>query len=230
MSPPHTLLWFVAASIVVASANVAPRAPDACAVIGGKKWVSPREVRACYRSFRVVEEEKANIIDVISKMAAFHTSTNYQIKAPEPFASEVHEDLLGSLQRIRNQKYASDYELHIDFSRTLKRLNDGHIAWVNNCYDSLFVNYLPTPLSLITDAKGVQNVHIAYEAFDVASAEFPDQIDFWQNALPGKLKGNLKSLSGAKILLINGRPPFDAVHANALITGSYQSYATRQNS
>lgn len=81
----------------------------------------------------------------------------------------------------------------------------------------------------------------------MASAEFPDQIDLWQNSLIGPLKGNLASvsttipfhlrllevssqLSGAKVLLINGRPPFDAVDANTEITGSFQGLGTRQNS
>lgn len=50
-----------------------------------------------------------------------------------------------------------------------------------------FINYLPTPLVLLTDSQGNQNVHIAPEAFAVASAELPDQIDFWQSATHGKL-------------------------------------------
>ena len=35
-------------------------AQDPCAAIGGKKWVKPSEVRACYTSFPVVEAEKTN--------------------------------------------------------------------------------------------------------------------------------------------------------------------------
>ena len=42
---------------------------------------------------------------------------------------------------------------------------------------------------------GNEHVYIAPEAFAVASAEFPDQIDVWQNALPGSLKGKLESVS-----------------------------------
>lgn len=117
---------------------------------------------------------------------------------------------------------------------------------------ALFLNFLPTPLALLTEADGSQNVRIAPEAFTVASAEFPDQIDVWQNALPGALKGKLSTvswlfphdplswvdswfvlyhqLSGAKVLQINGQDPFVAVNANALITGSFQALGTRQNS
>ena len=51
-----------------------------------------------------------------------------------------------------------------------------------------FINYLPIPLVLLTDSQGNQNVHIAPEAFVVASAEFPDQIGVWQNAAHGKLE------------------------------------------
>lgn len=74
------------------------------------------------------------IVQVINKTLAFHTSVNYQLKAPEPFTADVHEDLLGDLARIEKQFYRSDYDLHIDFSRTLKRLNDGHCVWINSCY------------------------------------------------------------------------------------------------
>lgn len=202
---------------------------DPCAAIGGKIWVAPRDVRACFTSFKVNNTIRANIVEVITKTLAFHTSTNYQLRAPEPFTQDVHEDLLGDLARISRQAYPSDYDLHIDLSRTLKRLNDGHCAYSSTCYDSLFVNYLPTPLVVLTDEKGTQTVHIAPEAFQVASAEFPDQIDVWQNALPGSLKGKLASLSGAKVLLINGQDPWVAVDANARIAGSFQALGTRQN-
>ncbi|KAF8888526.1 hypothetical protein BD779DRAFT_1439887 [Infundibulicybe gibba] len=204
--------------------------PDLCATIGGKTWVAPKDVRACYSSFAVDNNIRTNILDVVTKSLAFHTSVNYQIQAPQPFARDVHEDLLADLARIRQQRYASEYDMHIDLSRTLKRLNDGHCVWINSCYIALFVNYVPLPLSLITETDGSQNIRIAFEAFEVASAEFPDQIEFWQNALPGSLKGNLQLLSGAKVLLIDNQDPFNAVDANALITGSFQGLGTRQNS
>ncbi|PSS35390.1 hypothetical protein PHLCEN_2v1663, partial [Hermanssonia centrifuga] len=170
------------------------------------------------------------IVDVVNKTLAFHTSVNYELLAPEPFTADVHEDLLGDLARIIKQQYPSDFDLHIDMSRTLKRLNDGHCVYINSCYDSLFLTFLPIPLVFLTDSNGAQAVHIAPEAFTVASAEFADELQVWQNALPGALKGQLSSLSGAKVLLINGADPFVAVDANALITGSFQPFGTRQNS
>ncbi|KAJ6600067.1 hypothetical protein B0H10DRAFT_1958930 [Mycena sp. CBHHK59/15] len=164
---------------------------DPCAIIGGKKWVAPSEVRACYSSVKVDPTIKSNILDVVSKTLAFHTSVNYQITAPEPFSQFVH---VKDLARISKSEYASDYDLHIDLSRTLKRLNDGHCVWVNSCYDSLFLNFLPLPLALLTEEDGCQNVHIVPAAFQVASAEFPDEISVWQDALPGSLKGKLESV------------------------------------
>ncbi|PFH48702.1 hypothetical protein AMATHDRAFT_149320 [Amanita thiersii Skay4041] len=221
-------LLVLSASSLAQAVSKAQKA-DPCAAIGGRKWVSPQEVRACFQSAQVDQTIKSNILNVINNTLAFHTSVNYEFQAPEPFTADVHEDLLGDLARIQSQKYPSDYELHVDLSRTLKRLNDGHCVWINSCYVRLFVNYLPIPLTLLTDSNGDQNVHIAPEAFTVASAEFPDQIDFWQNALPGNLKGKLETLSGAKVISINGKGPFDAVNANALITGSFQGFGTRQN-
>ncbi|KAL0959829.1 hypothetical protein HGRIS_011506 [Hohenbuehelia grisea] len=206
------------------------RAADPCVAIAGQKWVAPADVRNCFKSFKVDQAIKTNILDVVNKTLAFHTSVNYQIQAPPPFQNDVHEDLLKDIARIRTTNYASDYDLHVDLSRTLKRLNDGHCVWINRCFDSSFVNFLPIPLVLLTEADGkTQNVHIAPEAFTVATAEFPDQIDVWQNSLKGSLKGNLQSLSGAKVLLINGLPPNFAVDANAKITGSFQGLGTRQN-
>ncbi|TFK48991.1 hypothetical protein OE88DRAFT_1737208 [Heliocybe sulcata] len=201
---------------------------DPCAGIGGKKWVSPGDVRRCFESFPVDPKVKANIIEVVNKTLAFHTSVNYQVKAPEPFSSDVHEDVIGDLARISKQAYASDFDLHLDLSRTLKRLNDGHCVYINYCYDSLFVSYLPTPLVLLSDENGQQDVYIAPEAFTVVSEEFPDQIDYWENVLPEHL--TLSTLSGAKVLMINGAYPFDAVNSNAAITGGYTGYGTRQNS
>ena len=48
------------------------------------------------------------------------------------------------------------------------------------------MTYLPTPLVVVDG----HDVHIAPEAFDVASVEFGEDISFWQEALPGDLKGN----------------------------------------
>lgn len=80
-----------------------------------------------------------------------------------------------------------------------------------------YVNYLPIPLVLLTDKLGLQHgepsllhlffhlrshmyahpVTIAPAAFEVASAEFPDQIEFWQNSLPPWLKGKLESVESS---------------------------------
>ena len=110
---------------------------------------------------------------------------------------------------------------------------------------ALYVTYLPLPLVLLADADGVQSVHIAPEAFAVSKAEFKDDLDFWQQSLPGQLKGQLESvrvlqhaidilllvvkLSGAKVYEINYEDPFISVNVSAAISGSSQSFATRQN-
>lgn len=64
-----------------------------------------------------------------------------------------------------------------------------------NALKALYATYLPLPLVHLTAPDGTQGVHIAPEAFEVASAEFKDEVEFWQNALPGKLKGQLASVS-----------------------------------
>jgi hypothetical protein len=71
---------------------------------------------------------------VVSKTLAFHTSVNYQIQAPKPFDKDVHEDLFADLARINATNYKHDLDFHIDMSRTLKRLDDGHCVYINSCY------------------------------------------------------------------------------------------------
>ena len=84
--------------------------------------------------------------------------------------------------------------MYVDLSRSMKRLMDGHCMYYDFCYDGLFQTYLPIPLVLLTNEQGEQAVHIAPEAFEVASTEFGDQISVWQDALPGSRKGNLESV------------------------------------
>ncbi|KAJ2913132.1 hypothetical protein MD484_g7281, partial [Candolleomyces efflorescens] len=170
------------------------------------------------------------ILEVVNKTLAFHTSVNYQIQAPPPYDNDVHEDLVGDLRRISDTDYLSEFDFHLDMYRSFKRVNDGHCGVYSRCYDSLYVTYLPIPLVLLEDGFGSQAVHIAPEAYTLAAAEFGDSLWFWEASLPRPLTGGLASLSGRKVLLIDGQDPFVAVDANADITGSYQSHATRQNS
>ncbi|KAH9485462.1 Peptidase S41 family protein ustP [Psilocybe cubensis] len=224
-----TWIWLALGSLL-ANVDALSISGDPCAAIAGKKWVLPKEARACLSSFPLDPLIKANVLEVVSKTLAFHTSTNYQIQAPPPFDNDVHEDLVADLERIRAQAYASEFDFHKDIYYSFKRVNDGHCGVYNYCYDSLYVTYLPLPLVLLTAGDGSQNVHIAPEAFRVASAEFKDGIDFWQETLPGHLKGQLASLSGAKVFLIDGKDPFVAVNESANTMGGSQSFGTRQNS
>lgn len=41
--------------------NLSSRAADPCAAIAGQKWVAPQDVRACFTSFKVDPEIKANV-------------------------------------------------------------------------------------------------------------------------------------------------------------------------
>ncbi|KZT70029.1 hypothetical protein DAEQUDRAFT_690052 [Daedalea quercina L-15889] len=201
---------------------------DPCAAIANKTWVSPQAARACFSSFPVVSEIKANIVDVLNKTLAFHTSVNYQRQAPPPF-EDIHGDVHADLARISSQDYSSDFDLHLDLVQALKRLVDGHCFYMNLCYDALYTTYLPIPLVLLTDEVGTQRVHIAPEAFKVSSAEFGEELDFWQDALPEDLKGKLELLAGAEVLSINGEAPFAVVNASAVQTGRMQAFGTRQN-
>ena len=65
---------------------------------------------------------------------------------------------------------------------------------ISFCFVALYVTYIPLPLVMLTTSDGSQHVHIAPEAFKVASNEFKGDIEFWQQALPGHLKGQLASV------------------------------------
>lgn len=164
-------------------------------------------------------------MDVVEKTLGFHTSVNYQRFAPFPFSLDVHEDILADIARIRRTTYSSEYDMHVDLFRSVKRLQDGHASYFNYCYDSLFAYYVPLPLSLLNDGILLQSVHISPEAGTVAAAEFPDQIDVWQKAIGY----NISQIAGSKVISIDGKDPWVAVNDNAKIAGSYQAFGTRQN-
>ena len=83
----------------------------------------------------------------MNKTLAFHTSTTYEISAPEPYTLVSHEDIVADLNRISQEQYASDFDLHMDLSQSFKRVNDGHLAYINNCYDG--VSHYPERLALL---------------------------------------------------------------------------------
>lgn len=78
----------------------------------------------------------------------------------------------------------------------------------------LYTTYLPLPLALLTEKDNSQHVYISPEAFKVASREFKDEIEFWQQALPGHLKGQL-----ASVLLLHNLSRCH--HADALLLDSF---------
>jgi len=65
---------------------------------------------------------------------------------------------------------------------------------ISFCFSALYVTYIPLPLVMLTTSDGSQHIYIAPEAFKVASNEFKDDIEFWQQALPGHLKSQLASV------------------------------------
>ncbi|KAB5591995.1 Peptidase S41 family protein [Ceratobasidium theobromae] len=138
-------------------------------------------------------------------------------------------DILGELQRIKATWYTSDFELHQDVSKTVKRLGDGHANYYNYCYDSLFVTYLPFPLAVLGSSTSDQtsDITIVPEAYEVISAEFGDQaIKIWESAL----NRSLSDFNGAKVTLINGMDPWTVVDYYAAVTGNFQAKSIRQNS
>ncbi|CAE7223476.1 unnamed protein product [Rhizoctonia solani] len=220
-------LFSLATAALAAGSPLQPRQNDPCAAIAAKGWYKPSQVLSCLQSFSYNETLRNNIVDVVSKTFNFHTSVSFHLNMPDPFTDDT-VDLQGELSRIRGTKYDSDFNLHQDVSKTAKRLNDGHAGYINYCYDSLFVTYLPFPLAVLArpDALDVQNIHIVPEASTVATAEFgTDAVAKWKAALGRELS----DFDGARIVSINGKDPWAVVDENAAVTGGYQAKTTRQN-
>ncbi|KAJ8073815.1 hypothetical protein PM082_012093 [Marasmius tenuissimus] len=123
-------------------------AQDPCSTIAGQTWVSASDVRACYKALPFNTTIRDNIVQVVNKTMAFHTSTNYQVQAPAPF-EDIHEDIIGTLARISSQTYASDFDLHVDVATSTRRMGDGHSVYVNMCYDNTYTSFVPVPLVLL---------------------------------------------------------------------------------
>lgn len=203
------------------------RQSDPCAAIANQTYVVPSKLTACLNSFAFNATLRDNIVDVVSKTLNFHASTNYQIWAPPPFF-DVHVDVQSELKRIKRTSYSSDFELHKDVSAQVKRLFDGHCTYINYCYDSLFVTYLPFPLVNLDSGwqNWVQDIYIAPEAYNVVSKEFAPFVAEWQ-----KIAGyNFTKYAGAKVIAIDDFDPWYAVDQSASVIGAWQGRSQRQNS
>ncbi|KAH8091645.1 hypothetical protein BXZ70DRAFT_1011051 [Cristinia sonorae] len=199
---------------------------DPCAVIGPKEWTTPKEVRACYKAVQVapVDKIRDSIVDAV-------TQTLDQYHATYPY--QDHRKLEKELARIKHNRYKTGFDVHVDVVKTLKTgLPDGNVYYRDTCYDDLWESFIPTPLALLRDKKGREGIYITPDAWKVVSntEEFADQIEIWQNALPGKLKGNLAALSGAKVIKINHQDPFDVLEEHARTVGQYESLDAREKS
>ncbi|KAF8668075.1 Peptidase family S41 [Rhizoctonia solani] len=205
-----------------------PTRSDPCAAISNSTWVKPSELHSCFSYFPFNTTLRDNIVDVLSKtFDQFHTSTRFHLDMPEPY-KDITIDILGELQRIKQSTYSSDFELHQDISRTIKRLGDGHAGYNNYCYDSLFITYLPFPLAVLAQPgnEDIQNIHIVPEASEIVRKEFGGgALNIWHSGL-GR---NLSDFDGARIVSIQGQDPWTTVDAYAAISGDYQSKTTRQN-
>ncbi|KAL0568287.1 hypothetical protein V5O48_013702 [Marasmius crinis-equi] len=203
-------------------------AQDPCATIAGQTWVGASDVRACYNSLSFETTIRNNIVEVVNKTMAFHTSTNYQVQAPAPF-EDVHEDIIGTLARINSQTYDSDFDLHVDIATSTRRMGDGHSVYVSMCYDNTYTSFVPVPLVLLQNNDGTQDIYVDPQAYKVFSQDFfSGQVEIWQQALGNDIP--LETLSGAKVIAIDNEDPWKAVDAAAAAAGGYQSFTTRQNS
>ncbi|QRW11559.1 peptidase family S41 protein [Ceratobasidium sp. AG-Ba] len=146
---------------------------------------------------------------------------------PAPFTDDT-VDLLGELDRIKCTKYKNDYKVHQDISQQVKRLGDGHAGYVNYCYDSSYITYLPFPIALLLNpnAINVPSIYIVPEASEIAALTFKsDAIKRWESSLGS----NLKAFDGARVVSINGQDAWTYIDSLAAHSGSFQARTTRQN-
>lgn len=58
---PKSRILAAFAGLSTVAATLLERAADPCAIIAGKKWVAPEDVRACYSSIPVDPVVKTNV-------------------------------------------------------------------------------------------------------------------------------------------------------------------------
>ncbi|KAG8693372.1 hypothetical protein FRC08_009167, partial [Ceratobasidium sp. 394] len=212
----------------VALATAVPRAVDPCKQIANKVWVKPSEANACLSYFKFDTKLRNNVITVVSRtFKQFHTSTEFHRNMPAPFKDDT-VDLLAELGKIGRTTYKNDFELHRAVSKQVKRLGDGHAGYLNFCYDSSYVSYLPFPISPLANPKNLkeQNLYIVPEASEISIASFSaDAIKTWETAL----KRKLADFNEARIVSINGQDPWAYIDNLAAHSGGYQARTTRQN-
>lgn len=111
-----TLIAFVSIAVAASASDVSARAADPCAAIGGKKWVSPKEVRACYSSFKVDSAKKTNVrtpslsseIRILTSILCYHRFLTSQKRLRPSIRLSITS--LGHLSR-----------LHRTFTRTFSK-------------------------------------------------------------------------------------------------------------
>ncbi|KAJ1300358.1 hypothetical protein OPQ81_005177 [Rhizoctonia solani] len=225
---PSTHSHLVLALGLSAFAAGSPLRSDPCTAISNATWLKPSQANSCLSYFPFNATLRDNIVDVLSKtFHQFHASTKFHLNMPEPY-EDITVDILGELQRIKRSTYSLDFELHQDVSKTAKRLADGHANYVNYCYDSLFLTYLPFPLAVLAEPghEDIQNIYIIPEASEITRKEFEGgALKIWHSALGW----NLSDYDGARIVSIGGQDPWHVVEAYAATAGIYQAKSIRQN-
>ncbi|KAF9366741.1 hypothetical protein BGX34_008699 [Mortierella sp. NVP85] len=149
-----------------AAAALKPPRVDPCSDLAAKAKDATSElpfkaVKGCYeaQAFKkdIAEKTLASLESLVGNFYAFTDIARAPTHAP---FQTPRVDLLGGLKKIRSKKWKTDYEFQMALYHLLASVNDGHLAYVSNCYRiARFVQ----PIVLYAPVvNGKQSVNVFY--------------------------------------------------------------------
>ncbi|KAG0019019.1 hypothetical protein BGZ80_006420 [Entomortierella chlamydospora] len=191
----------VALCVVSSGADAASKKPnhhhsDPCKDLGtqaknGTSSLSFNSVKGCYQAqaFNKHIADKT-VASLESLLGNFYTFLD-QARAPtgHPFQTR-RVDLLDGIKKIHSKKWKSDYDFQMALYYLLASVNDGHLAYLSNCYRT---------------ARFSQPIQLYAPVVDGRQSVRVFSADATQKGVP---KGNLVD---CEVKTINGKPALKAI-------------------
>ncbi|KAF9997151.1 hypothetical protein BGZ65_007265, partial [Modicella reniformis] len=140
---------------LVSSAPIPTTSPehDPCGVLGHLPLSNATvlHVSECYKSIDFNPSEAKTTLDSLYTLYNDFFIFRDAALTPNlalPFTSPP-VDILAGLEQIRNNKYTTDYDFHADLALLAQSLNDAHVTYFPDCYNSFLFGqpwFLYTPV------------------------------------------------------------------------------------
>ncbi|KAF9410686.1 hypothetical protein BGZ94_001567 [Podila epigama] len=162
-------------------------------------------VKACFEAHKfrkdVAEKVLTSVENLIGNFYAFtdlarDPSLTNSSKGNSSVFQTPAVDLLKELAALRTRKFKNDYEFQMAVTMLLLSVNDGHLSYKSNCYDT--ISFTQPLIMYAPVVNGKQEVRVLYVDTDTKP----------------KLPSNTpKNLLDCVVTTIDGRPALEAVQA-----------------